>query len=181
MKRMVTEKEVAEIASAVAIDEIEDATIESSQLSSGEATEGQVLTADGSGGVSWEDASGGDKLYQHSITCHLYSSNLMTDYGYTNIIVYTKSSTPFTAATFKSYLSTNHFDGSYERYIRSPLFGEQGGVIYTIAQISVLGSGFQCTARGYTITDGALTKQSQSSLVIHTGDAFFYDNVNEVA
>ena len=62
MKRMVTEKEVAEIASAVAIDEIEDATIESSQLSSGEATEGQVLTADGDGGCAWADASGGGKF-----------------------------------------------------------------------------------------------------------------------
>lgn len=73
MKRMVTEKEVAEIASAVAIDEIEDATIESSQLSSGEATEGQVLTADGSGGVSWENASGGGG-YVHFITLHRSTS-----------------------------------------------------------------------------------------------------------
>ena len=62
---MWTDKKLAEIASAVAVDEIEDATIESSQISSGEATIGQVLTADGDGGVSWEDASGGSDLYIH--------------------------------------------------------------------------------------------------------------------
>lgn len=37
------------------------------------ATNGQVLTADGSGGASWQNASGG-KLYRHSISIKLSSS-----------------------------------------------------------------------------------------------------------
>lgn len=32
-----------------------------------QATLGQVLTADGSGGASWQNASGGDKIYLHRI------------------------------------------------------------------------------------------------------------------
>lgn len=62
MKRMVTEQEVAEIAGEVFE---EGLPLGADSLTSGEATEGQVLTADGSGGVSWEDASGGGlKRYQ---------------------------------------------------------------------------------------------------------------------
>lgn len=36
-------------------------------INSGTATNGQVLTADGNGGASWQNASGGSTLYQHNI------------------------------------------------------------------------------------------------------------------
>ena len=108
MKRMVTEKEVAEIASAVAIDEIEDATIESSQLSSGEATEGQVLTADGSGGVSWEDASGGSlKRYQLRDAMN----SIIWDGYFTN---------DYTFATLAKALYDNNYRTSTGGFYRNP-------------------------------------------------------------
>ena len=36
-------------------------------LDNNQAAQGQVLTANGSGGASWQNASGGDKLYRHNI------------------------------------------------------------------------------------------------------------------
>ena len=41
--------------------------ITSSTISSGTATSGKVLTANGSGGCSWETAGGGSQLYKHFI------------------------------------------------------------------------------------------------------------------
>lgn len=43
----------------IAAGNIVDATITVGKLTSGAATDGQVLTADGAGGVAWEDAGGG--------------------------------------------------------------------------------------------------------------------------
>lgn len=44
-------------------------TIEAGSIDSETATNGQVLTADGNGGASWQDASGGgDKYYNHCIS-----------------------------------------------------------------------------------------------------------------
>lgn len=54
MKRMWTKKGVN--------DEIKKATISSSQINSSEGNLGDVLTADGDGGVSWEAPSGGGVL-----------------------------------------------------------------------------------------------------------------------
>lgn len=41
--------------------------INNSNITSGSATSGQVLTADGSGGASWQNVSGGSSKYQHNI------------------------------------------------------------------------------------------------------------------
>ena len=41
--------------------------ITSSTFDSGNATSGKVLTANGSGGTSWETAGGGSQLYEHNI------------------------------------------------------------------------------------------------------------------
>lgn len=48
--------------------------ITSSTISSGTATSGKVLTANGSGGCSWETAGGGGSLYRHNIRIQYNSS-----------------------------------------------------------------------------------------------------------
>lgn len=47
---------------------IEVADVEAGDVNSDGASAGQVLTADGNGGTSWEDVSGGTKLYRHALT-----------------------------------------------------------------------------------------------------------------
>ena len=42
-------------------------TVSTNNFYSGTATNGQVLTADGSGNASWQNSSGGSTLYQHNI------------------------------------------------------------------------------------------------------------------
>lgn len=50
-----------------------DVTVD--DIDSGTATQGQVLTADGNGGASWENV-GGNKMYIHSIAIRIGSSAL---------------------------------------------------------------------------------------------------------
>lgn len=70
--------------------------VKASDVDSEQATLGQVLTADGNGGASWQNASGGDKLYLHKI--------LFT--GFRGVILYIKNntSTTFTGTTLGNYL-----------------------------------------------------------------------------
>lgn len=181
MKRMVTENEVAEIASAVAIDEIEDATIESSQLSSGEATEGQVLTADGEGGVSWEDASGGVTLYRHRLHFPL-ETGASVQYGNVCLILVTSSSEAFTAATLKTYLKEKGINGQDSNNIYAPIDPYlRDGVVYSLAQLAVNQfDSWACYARGFKIDNGALATSYQSSLSPSTSSAYFKDYVDAI-
>lgn len=65
---------------------------------SGLATAGKVLTADGSGGSSWESPSG-TKLYKHSIV-DLFEANEITDL--VDIVLISTSPTPITpSSTFQ--------------------------------------------------------------------------------
>lgn len=61
---------------------IGQAEITAGQIDSGEATSGQILTADGEGGVSWGNPpAGGTKLYRHKIvlsTAVQYPANPLT-------------------------------------------------------------------------------------------------------
>lgn len=50
--------------------------IKASEIDSESATSGQVLTANGTGGASWQNASGGGtQLYMHAISLHRDSSS----------------------------------------------------------------------------------------------------------
>ncbi|MBO7712026.1 MAG: hypothetical protein J6S85_00945 [Methanobrevibacter sp.] len=69
-------------------------------VNSEQATQGQVLTADGSGGASWQNASGGNK-YMHIINCNF------NVYPICNIIIINSSNTAFTASSLANYLYTN--------------------------------------------------------------------------
>ena len=68
---------------------------EGSDIRSTGELSGKVLTSDGSGGSSWEDASGGGKLYRHKVDIAVRDANY-TDY-YFGIILYSTSATPFFA------------------------------------------------------------------------------------
>lgn len=69
-----------------------------------QATQGQVLTADGSGGASWQNASGGS----------LYAHYTMLDNFTKTFIFITNSSTTFTNDSLATYLYNNGFnDSSY--------------------------------------------------------------------
>lgn len=99
MKKMYSKEELENIIQTI----LNDLEIDSSKIDSGEATSGQVLTADGSGGASWEDASGGDEvhLYEHQIT--LTKSSSPSAYIYT--IVVSKQATAMSISQFVSLLS----------------------------------------------------------------------------
>ena len=71
--------------------EISDGKTRASDITSESATNGQVLTADGSGGASWQNVSGGSQLYMHCISIENSANGI---YAYFNYI--SKSSTPTT-------------------------------------------------------------------------------------
>lgn len=65
-----------------------------------EATQGQVLTADGNGGASWQNASG-EKIYLHNI------QGSATD-TYIFIRIISKNNTAFTINTLLEYIYNNY-------------------------------------------------------------------------
>lgn len=74
-----------------------------SAVDSGTATNGQVLTADGNGGASWQNAGGGGStLYRHSI---YFRNGTGTSYVACEII--NKESTAYTKNTFGQYMFDN--------------------------------------------------------------------------
>ena len=87
------------------------AMITSATISSGTATSGKVLTANGSGGTSWETAGGGGGKYQHNI-------RLVQSSGYsTTISIITSDSTPYSSGAncinaIINYMSNATQDGS---------------------------------------------------------------------
>ena len=67
------------------------AMIKSSTFDSGTATSGKVLTANGSGGCSWETAGGGGNLYCHNLTI------VRTNEWQLNVTVINNKSTAYTS------------------------------------------------------------------------------------
>lgn len=67
----ITAKEIVKVVEEAGISGGGSSEITADNIDSGEATNGQVLTADGSGGCAWADASGGGsggtQLYRHSV------------------------------------------------------------------------------------------------------------------
>lgn len=137
--------------------------ITSSTISSGTATSGKVLTANGSGGCSWETAGG--TLYKHVIHIVDTSTNKAI-----NIIlsIINKNSTPFTYSTLNTWLADNGFttgnpyiaQGLFKtQYVPTPalvigLVGDsQNGVIAAnFITIASSGSGTENTIIDSTIT-----------------------------
>ena len=92
------------------------AMITSATISSGTATSGKVLTANGSGGCSWETAGGGGgSLYKHNLN---FSSSSSPKYMTIQMTLYTTSSTAITNFTalmdyFNNNLHYNQCTGKY--------------------------------------------------------------------
>ena len=80
--------------------------ITSSTFDSGAATSGKVLTANGSGGTSWETAGGGGTYYQHNIRWGLTAT---TRHFFISCIIINQTATAF---NFSSLLS--HLDSYYK-------------------------------------------------------------------
>lgn len=74
--------------------------VTASDIDSESATSGQVLTADGSGGASWQTASGGS-LYMHIL-------NLV----YFRMVLYKTTNNPITKSDFASWLYNNNMRNS---------------------------------------------------------------------
>lgn len=72
--------------------------VKANNVNSETATSGQVLTADGSGGASWQNAgSGGDKLYRHNIN---YKNTI-------NFTIINRSQASLTGEAINDYLKAN--------------------------------------------------------------------------
>lgn len=76
------------------------------QMTSDGARAGQVPTADGDGGVSWEDPSGGSQLYMHNITYEKTGSPSSSNNPFTVLLtIYNTSSSQISLSDFKTLLS----------------------------------------------------------------------------
>lgn len=80
--------------------------ITSSTISSGTATSGKVLTANGSGGCSWETAGGGSGKYAHYVKFNKFDNFVLS------LVLITNDSAPYTYDTIISAI-TNNYSGSY--------------------------------------------------------------------
>lgn len=77
------------------------------------ATNGQVLTADGNGNASWQNAAGGT-LYRHKVFLNLYSSATKKTYAPVQFIIYNNSSAVFTEASLRSYIAEDGSDSGID-------------------------------------------------------------------
>ena len=104
-------------------------------LDKNSATQGQVLTADGTGGASWQNAgvgsSGGTQLYMHDIN---------TDAGDKRVIVISTVNTPATNLTeFKNLLVNcvhSHLVEINDGY-ESDIINCGFGIIYVISNAAI--------------------------------------------
>ena len=87
------------------VDNIEVDDVKASNIDSEEATSGQVLTANGNGGASWENASGGS-LYRHNIIIDINGSlnNISWSSNNLTITVTSKEQSAFTKANIVTKL-----------------------------------------------------------------------------
>ena len=94
--------------------------ITSSTFDSGNATSGKVLTANGSGGTSWETAGGGGSLYKHNIN---FSSSSGTKSMTIAMSFYNTDSTAYTNYTslVNYFLNNPHFTLANGKYIDTAL------------------------------------------------------------
>ena len=80
--------------------------ITASSIDSESATNGQVLTANGNGGVSWQTPSGGSQLYMHNITYEKTGSASSSNSPFTVLLtIVNTSSSQISISDFKTLLS----------------------------------------------------------------------------
>ena len=94
--------------------------ITSSTISSGTATSGKVLTANGSGGCSWETAGGGgSSLYEHNIRIHFTNGMCVikiinsTDTAYTSFYSVGSILRGYNLSGYSVILATGYYNTDY--------------------------------------------------------------------
>lgn len=89
-------------------------------IDSNTATSGQVLTADGNGGASWQDASGGGgtQLYRHILK---FTDKAGRNYPIQILFYCDKSSTFVSISELRTYLQSKSTDNVY--YFSDNVFG----------------------------------------------------------
>ena len=109
-----------------------DLPIKAGNIDSETATNGQVLTADGSGGASWQNAGGGSTIYEHRIRIY-YTGN---SYKKVQILltIYDTSSTAYDMTSLQTYFQTKYWHTyvSANGYIESSI---GSGKYYPIFQL----------------------------------------------
>ena len=113
------------------------AMIKSATIDSGTATSGKVLTANGSGGTSWETAGGGggSQLYHHAI--HIEYDKNAQDGFEVEISLITNSSTAFTNSSFIQYIYDNYGSGNnIQATGHYNITGTSEGWIYSIKPLT---------------------------------------------
>ena len=145
-------------------------------LNNNSATEGQVLTANGTGGASWQNASGGGgSLYLHFIRMYKNQTGIVEYTIYINI--YSKNATPFTAETFTQFIDN----------LTSPkVLMANGGAVSNYQQYAI--EYVKKSGATNNITVGAINTKSSVSVQypqffdfdITVSSANFSDNVIEI-
>lgn len=136
MRKMYSKNQINEMINNEVESALEDLTIEASNIDSGEATSGQVLTADGEGGASfqnvakelpetlgtagqvlkvnsgatgveWANESGGTKIYKHYIELEYNDTNNNTTVE-TYLIIYSFDNTPIDILNFFTVLQSGN-------------------------------------------------------------------------
>ena len=93
--------------------------ITSSTISSGTATSGKVLTANGSGGCSWETAGGGTTLYEHNIRIQFTNGMCVikiinsTSTAYTSFYSVGSILSSYHLLGYSVILATGYYNGDY--------------------------------------------------------------------
>ena len=102
----------------------------SSAIDSQTATNGQVLTANGSGGASWQNAGGGSTLYEHNIMCQENNFN----WTLRTKIISNSSTTITTKDALLTILNTNGFTNVNNYNIATGNY-KYGGTYYLVVGI----------------------------------------------
>ena len=121
------------------------------------ASNGQVLTADGSGGASWQNASGGSQLYMHCI-------NISTSKIQLNVTIINDNNTPInTRNLFAGYL---HNFGLNKQIMATGMYNESSTVKRNI--IGVQTSGFATSFNVMYFDDSAVQIYTESNTNTYT-------------
>lgn len=164
-------------------------SVKAENVDSESATNGQVLTADGSGGASWQNASGGEKLYIHTIAfggsgpsggtvsntkyCKIYSKRQTVFSSMAELGQYLYEKNEIVLTTWRNSIVGNSAYFSYPLAIR-------GNNNASDDYFAFLNSGrldFEINDGSIKITSGAPPMWHAGSVLDHS---YFEDNVSEL-
>ena len=143
--------------------------ITSSTFDSGTATSGKVLTANGSGGTSWETAGGGS-LYEHNI--NVYSSNDKKNLAFS---IFKTNNTPITFSDLVSYLYTNGYTTKNLTIICNGGLVVNNAVYQAVGVFSSDGNRLDFSTMSTTATDGI-----NSSFITSSQVSTFTDTIVQI-